>query len=107
MIFKPQKITGRIPEGNYTGVIIEQSSSSDERYVWLKIEVEGIEAIFNVAIPVSSMTFNKFAQTFSNSNGEVNTEDFIDTMIEFSVTDREINGEIYSKIKTIEAVLED
>lgn len=107
MIFKPQKITGRIPAGNYTGVIIEQSSSSDERYVWLKIEVEGIEEKFNVAIPMNSMTLNKFAQTFTNSNGEVNTEDFINVMVEFSVTDREINGEVYSKIKTIEAVLED
>ena len=107
MIFKPQKITGRIPEGNYTGVIIEQSSSSDERYIWLKIEVDDLDEIFNVSISVNSMIFNKFAQFFSNPNGEVNTEDFIDTMIEFSVTDREINGEIYSKIKTIEAVLED
>ena len=44
-----------------------------------------------------TLSFQKFAQFFSNPNGEVNTEDFIDTMIEFSVTDREINGEIYSK----------
>ena len=43
MYFKPIKITTYIPSGIYEGAIIEQSCSSDERYLWIKIEIEGFE----------------------------------------------------------------
>ena len=106
MYFKPIKITTYIPSGIYEGAIIEQSCSSDERYLWIKIEIEGFEEIFNTSLSVNSVLFNNFSQAFKNNDGIVNTEDFVNTMIRFSVTDRTIRGQTYSKINSIEAILE-
>lgn len=107
MKFRPQKITGHIPAGTYKGVILEQKASPDERYLWLKIDVDTVDSVLNIAIPCNSMIFNSFSSDFIDEKGTVETEDFVDTEIEFTVKDREINGEIYSRFSKINAIMED
>ncbi|MBE6713057.1 MAG: hypothetical protein E7580_06010 [Ruminococcaceae bacterium] len=107
MKFIPKNVVGHFPaEKKYKGVIVEQKPTPDERYLWLLIEVEGKSSMLNITIPTGSMLFNTFATAFADSNGEVDTKDFIDTEIEFTLKDREINGTIYSRFATLEAVME-
>lgn len=53
------------------------------------------------------MLFNSFSSDFVDENGTVETEDFVDTEIEFTVKDRDINGEIYSRFSKINAIMEE
>lgn len=107
MIIKPQNLTGHIPPGNYKGYILEQRPSVDNRYLWLKIQPENQNIILNITIPCASVVFNDFALDFANDKGIVNTEDFIDTMVEFTLKDYEVNGTIYSRFSALKAILED
>ena len=106
MKFRPQKVAGHFPAEKYRGVIVEQKPTPDERFIWLLIEVEGKSSMLNITIPTGSMLFNSFASAFADSNGEVDTTDFVDTVIEFTLKDKEINGAIYSRFATLEAVME-
>ena len=107
MKIKPQNLTGHIPPGRYNGTIIEQRESSDQRYLWLKIDVEERDVILNIAIPCASVIFNDFAKAFVDKQGYVNTEDFVDTMIEFSLKNYELNDSIYSRFTALNAIMED
>lgn len=107
MLFKHQKITGHYNHGNYKGTIVEQTASSDERYLWLKIHVDEKESLLNIAIPCASMIFNEFASVFADEDGNVDTADFVDTEIEFTLKDCEINGTVYSRFAKVNAVMED
>ncbi len=104
MKIKPQNITAKIPNGEYTGNIIEQSQSADMHFQWFKIEVDGIKDILNVSLPIDSVLFNEFAMCFCDENGEMDTEYFVDTPIRFTVISRNINGMEYSKLRTIEPI---
>ncbi len=107
MKFTPKNVAGHFPaKTKYRGVIVEQKPTPDERFIWLLIDVEGKSSMLNITIPTGSMLFNSFASAFADSNGEVDTEDFIDTEIEFVLKDKEINGTIYSRFATLEAVME-
>ena len=107
MKFKLQNMTGHIPAGNYKGVIVEEQATSDQRYLWLKIEVEDVESILHITIPCASTLFHTFAAAFADKKGNVDTQDFVHTEIEFSVKDREINGTVYSRFSKINAVMEE
>ena len=100
------KFTNHIKEGEYTGYIVDQYSSEQSSNVWLKIEVDKVNVILNVSISEYSPVFNRFVEAFV-VDGEYDTDDFKGTLVEFSVADKVINGEKYSKIKSIKAVEED
>lgn len=108
MKFKIKSYAKRIPEGSYTGVIREVYASSDSHYLWFTIDVDDSNKCLNISVPINSIVLNDFAVYFADkSSGEVDSDDFIDTMIEFTVYDKEINGEVYSKIKKITPVLDE
>ena len=108
MKFIPKNVVGHFPaEKKYKGVIVEQKPTPDERYLWLLIEVEGKSSMLNITIPTGSMLFNTFATAFADSNGEVDTKDFIDTEIEFTLKDKKNNGAIYSRFATLDVIMED
>lgn len=107
MKLKLQKITGHIPQGSYQGVITEESVSFDGKYLWMKIELKDYIEILNISIPINSVLFNQFALCFQDDDGNVDTEDFIDTEIKFTVGDKTIGVVTYSKFLTLEPVWED
>lgn len=108
MKFRPQNVTGHFPAGiKYRGVILEQKPTPDERFIWLLVEVEGKSSMLNITIPCASMLFNTFASAFADSKGEMDTNDFVDTEIEFTLKDKEINGVIYSRFATLTVIMED
>lgn len=107
MKIKPQNLTGHIPPGRYNGTIIEQRESSDQRYLWLKIDVEEKDVILNIAIPCASMIFNNFALDFIDDLGYVDTKNFINTLIEFTVKNYELNNSVYSRFTALKAIMED
>lgn len=104
-----QNITGRLPEGEYTGTITEATVSMDIKYLWLKIQVDGTSnETLNISMPINSVLFDKFARCFSEDLNVVNTDDFVNTMIKFTLKDREsLTGEIYSKFVKILPFFED
>ena len=104
-----QNITGHLPEGEYTGTITEATVSMDIKYLWLKIKVDGTSnETLNISMPINSVLFDKFARCFSEDLNVVNTDDFINTMIKFTLKDREsLTGEIYSKFVKIVPFFED
>lgn len=104
-----QNITGHLPEGDYTGTITEATVSMDIKYLWLKIKVDGTSnETLNISMPINSVLFDKFARCFSEDLNVVNTDDFVNTMIEFTLKDREaLAGEIYSKFVKIVPFFED
>lgn len=107
MKLKPQKVVGKIPAGTYEGVIRQQYENHDGSSIWLKLEVEGIEDLLLVSLPLNSVALNNFAADLADENGEVDTEDWIDTMIRFAVVDRIVGGETYSRIQKMEAIMEE
>ena len=102
-----QKLTGHIPDGNYQGYIVEQSVSDDGKYLWIKIEIEGMPELFNTSIATSSLLFHIFCRDFDTANNEIETEDFMNVMVAFTVKDHIIYGQTYSKIVSLRAILED
>lgn len=107
MKLKLNQIVGRISEGNHKGVIRKQTISSDRKYQWFQIEVNGVEETLNISVPFDSIIFNQFAQAFCDENGEIDTEDFVDVEIEFTVSDKSINGVVYSKFQSLQALMEE
>lgn len=107
MLFKPQIVTGHIPEGDYEGVIREVSESFDSKYLWMKVEIDGMDEILNISVPLNSVVLNNYAMNFCNKKGEVDTDDFIDTFIEFTVADRVVGSETYSKFTKLSPIMEE
>lgn len=98
------KTVDKMPEGDYIGKIVYQSVSKDYKYLWLNIEVEGFSSQLNISIALSSNLLNDFALNFADTDGELDTEDFINERISFSLIDREINEHIYSKFSRLELI---
>lgn len=108
MKFTPKNYVGHLPEGKYQGIITEQSESADKKYLWLKIAVEGeADTILNISISLNSMILNNFAKYYEDTNGEVDTEDFVDSLIDFSVQDKVVGENVYSKFATLMPVFND
>lgn len=101
MILKNHKIVDRLPEGEYAGIIKSCIISTCGKYMWFKIDIEN-SVILNINIPFQSKVYCDFAECFTDKNGEYDTDDFINTEIYFSLVDRNINGNIYSKFKSLE-----
>ena len=101
-----QKLTGLLPEGEYSGTIIETSVSKDMKYLWLKIEVDGTSnEILNISMPINSVLFDKFARSFVENSDVVNTDEFVNTLIQFTLKDRiSSTGETFSKFVKISPV---
>ncbi len=104
-----QKLTGLLPEGEYSGTIIETSVSTDMKYLWLKIEVDDTsDEILNISMPINSVLFDKFARCFVEDSDVVNTDDFVNTMIKFTLKDRTSSiGETFSKFVKISPIYEE
>ena len=58
--------TNKMPEGNYTGTIVYQSVSKDNKYLWLNIEVDGYKPLLNISISLASNLLNNFAINFAD-----------------------------------------
>lgn len=99
--------TNNLPEGNYTGTIIYQSVSNDNKYLWLNVGVDGQNAELNISIALASNLFNNFAMHFADENGELDTEDFLNKRISFTLFNKEINEKIYSKFSSLEPIFEE
>ena len=107
MLIKPRFVTGHIPEGDYEGVIREVSESYDSKYLWMKVEINGMDELLNISVPLDSVVLNNFAIHFCNQNGEADTDDFIHTVIEFTVADKVVGSETYSKFTKLLPVTEE
>lgn len=99
--------TNNLPEGNYTGTIVYQSVSNDNKYLWLNVAVDGKNLELNISIALASNLFNNFAMNFADVNGELDTEDFLNTRISFTLFNKEINDKIYSKFSSLEPIFEE
>lgn len=99
--------THHVPEGEYFGTIREANLSSDGKYFWFVIDVECLERRLNISVYVNHPLFVNFAQNYIDDNGELETDDFVDSFIKFSVIDKKINGNIYSKFSALEPMFED
>lgn len=107
MKIKVNKITGHIPQGSYQGVITEASVSYDGKYLWLKVELNDYIEVLNISLPINSVPFSKFAAWYEDDSGHIDTADFINTEINFTVADKVIGGVTYSKFITLEPVWEE
>ena len=96
-----------LPEGNYTGKITNQSVSSDNKYLWLNVAVDGRSSELNISIALASNLLNNFAMHFADINGELDTEDFLNVRISFTLINREINGKVYSKFSSLEPIFDE
>ena len=99
--------TNNLPEGNYTGKIVYQSVSNDNKYLWLNVDVDGQNSELNISIALASNLFNNFAMHFADKNGGLDTEDLINVKISFVLINREINGNVYSKFSSLEPIFEE
>ena len=99
--------TNQMPEGNYTGKIVYQSISKDNRYLWLNVEVDGYSSLLNISISLASNLLNNFAMNFADEQGDVDTEDFVDTRISFTLFNKEYDEKIFSKFSSLEPIFEE
>lgn len=99
--------TNNLPEGNYTGTIVYQSVSKDNKYLWLNIEVDGYKPLLNISISLASNLLNNFAINFADKDGDVDTEDFLNTRISFTLFNKEYDEKIYSKFSSLEPIFEE
>lgn len=99
--------TNQMPEGNYTGTIVYQSVSKDNKYLWLNIEVDGYKPLLNISISLASNLLNNFAMNFADKDGDVDTEDFLNTRISFTLFNKEYDEKIYSKFSSLEPIFEE
>ena len=99
--------TNNLPEGNYTGTIVYQSVSKDNKYLWLNIEVDGYKPLLNISISLASNLLNNFAINFADKDGDVDTEDFLNTRISFTLFNKEYDENIYSKFSSLEPIFEE
>ena len=107
MKIKPKEVTNHIPAGDYQGTIVEQNESSDSKFIWLKINVEELDIDLNVSVSLGGVMFYNFAKHFMDDNGEVDTEDFLYTEIMFSVADKKIGDNLYSRLTKLNPVFEE
>lgn len=98
------KTINNLPEGNYTGKITNQSVSSDNKYLWLNVAVDGQKSELNISTSLASNLLNNFAMNFADADGELDTEDFLNVRISFTLINREINGKVYSKFSSLEPI---
>ena len=105
MIINIASTTNKLPEGAYTGTIVYQSVSKDNRYLWLNVEVDGYSSLLNISISLASALFNNFARNFANESGDVDTEDFLNTRISFSLINKKHTEYIYSKFSSLEPII--
>ena len=96
-----------LPEGDYTGKITNQSISNDNKYLWLNVAVDGHSSELNISIALASNILNNFAIHFADADGELDTEDFLNVRIAFTLINREINGKVYSKFSSLEPIFEE
>lgn len=104
---KLQKVTNHITAGDYQGTIIEQNESSDGKFLWLKIKIDDVDSVLSISIYLDGVMFYNFAKYFSDDNGEIDTEDFLDTMVQFTVADKKSGDNIYSKLTKLSPVFEE
>ena len=102
-----KEVTNHIPAGDYQGTIVEQNESSDGKFLWLKIKVDEAESTLSTSIYLNSVMFYNFAKYFADDNGEIDTEDFLDTMVQFTVADKKCGDNIYSKLTKLSPVFEE
>lgn len=96
-----------MPEGGYRGYISAVSASNDNRYLWFKVEILDETAVLNISLPINSFLCQNFSKYFIDENGEAETEEFIGSLIDFSITDKVINGVTYSKFTRLEPVFKE
>ena len=101
------KTINNLPEGNYTGKITNQSISNVNKYLWLNVAVDGHSSELNISIALASNILNNFAIHFADADGELDTEDFLNVRIAFTLINREINGKVYSKFSSLEPIFEE
>ena len=98
MILKNYNFINHLPEADYSGVIQACTPSSCGRYLWFKIAIDNSLEVLNVSVPIVSQVLNDFAKSYTDSEGNFDTDDFITSKVDFSLKDKIINGEAYSKI---------
>lgn len=98
MLLQLQQIVENIEEGSYSGWIKSCSVSQNGEYIWFKIKLDNTNFILNTSLPIAGKVFNDFAVNFVDENGNLDTKDFLNVNIDFSVVDRKINEKVYSKI---------
>lgn len=96
-----------IPEGDYRGHISAVSVSNDKRYLWFKVALENETAILNISLPINSFLFNNFAKNFIEADGEVETDNFLNVLIDFNIEDKDVYGQTYSRFTRLEPVFEE
>lgn len=107
MKHKLRKVTNHIPAGEYQGTIIGQNLSSDGRFLWLTIEVEKMNSDLSVCMLFGGVMYFNFAKYLADDNGEVDTDDFLYTVVRFTVEDKKTDDNVYSKLKKFSPVLEE
>lgn len=90
-----------LPPGNYKGYIVKETESEDSKYLWLNIELMNENTVLNISIPTKSFILQNFAKYFVVKDNEVDTSDFINTLVDFTVEDKKINDDVFSKFKRL------
>ena len=91
----------RIEPGDYTGYIQSKTDDTKNNRIWFNILVGN--NLLNIALSKQTHVYNKFAKYFV-VDGYVDTDDFVNNEVQFSVTDHTINGEVYSRITSIKCI---
>lgn len=107
MIINVYNYVNHMPEGDYRGHISAVSVSNDNRYLWFKVAIENETAILNISLPISSFLFNNFAKNFVEADGEVETDNFLNVLIDFNIEDKDVYGQTYSRFTRLEPVFEE
>lgn len=102
-----KEVTNHIPAGDYQGTIVEQNESSDGKFLWLKIKVDEAESTLSTSIYLNGVMFYNFAKYFADDNGELDTEEFLNAEVQFSVADKQSGDNIYSKLTKLSPVFEE
>ena len=56
---------------------------------------------------LASNLLNNFAMNFADKDGDVDTEDFLNTRISFTLFNKEYDEKIYSKFSSLEPIFEE
>lgn len=97
-----------LPEGTYTGTIMQTTVSNGKTFIWFNIIVDKLKVIFNTSLAINSEIFTNFAENYLDENCSFDTDDLALEYIIFTVTDKEAtNGSKYSKIVEIAPFTED
>ena len=104
MILNVTPSENHIKEGDYFGKILTESESTDGKYLWLKIEID--EIILNISISANSPVLANFCKEIALAENikdlsKFDTKFLVNKYVNLTLVDKEINSEIYSKIKSI------